>query len=237
MTTQPLAEWVTQTRALAGRPCPDHPDQPSTTDALRCPHCAGTWRANGNGDAMRRNAVLRAMAACDERFPRRWVDALPEHRDVLGWVERVHADPSRAPSLLLFGDTGVGKTWHAYAALRAALAGQPGASWAHGGFADFLAALRPRAGLDSEAEMARYRGADLLLLDDLGTAKGSEWVEEITHRLVNGRYEDMRPTIYTTNLTPSEVKGALGDRVASRLAETCIRVALGGPDRRRQFAA
>ncbi len=81
--------------------------------------------------------------------------------------------------------------------------------------------------------MDRYRHAGVLLLDDLGTAKGSEWVEEVTYRLVTHRYDAMRPTIHVTNLGPDELRDVLGDRIASRLSETCTRVVLSGPDRRR----
>jgi DNA replication protein DnaC len=62
-------------------------------------------------------------------------------------------------------------------------------------------------------------------------------VEEITYRLINGRYEAMRPSIFVSNLPTEDFKSAVGDRIASRLAETCVRVALTGPDRRRQVAA
>jgi DNA replication protein DnaC len=82
--------------------------------------------------------------------------------------------------------------------------------------------------------MRHYRTADLLLIDDLGVAKNSEWVEEAVYRIIGGRYEQMRPTIYTTNLDVPKLRDALGDRIASRLAETCTRVLLDGDDRRRQ---
>lgn len=77
----------------------------------------------------------------------------------------------------------------------------------------------------------------LLLLDDLGAAKTSEWTEELTYRLINHRYEHMLPTLITTNLPTAELRTALGDRVASRLAEMTERVILTGPDRRRTAPA
>ncbi|GHB22485.1 hypothetical protein GCM10010346_52710 [Streptomyces chryseus] len=43
----------------------------------------------------------------------------------------------------------------------------------------------------------------------------------------------MLPTLITTNLPTAEFRTALGDRVASRLAEMTERVILTGPDRRR----
>jgi DNA replication protein DnaC len=41
--------------------------------------------------------------------------------------------------------------------------------------------------------------ADLLVLDDLGAEKTSEWVEETMNLIVNTRYNEKRLTIFTTN--------------------------------------
>jgi DNA replication protein DnaC len=214
--------------------CPEHGGGPKS--AIHCQGCAAD-RLTGDPEARVDWNKTAAMVKCDEMFPRRFVDAVPDTDEVIGWVKEVEADPKTAPSLLLFGSTGTGKTHQAYGALRAALLAAPRASWATTTFPDFAAALRPRQGVDTEAEMDRFRSSDLLLLDDVGTAKGSEWVEEITYRLINGRYEDMKPSIFTTNLSMPELKAALGDRIAGRLAETCTRVALNGRDWRRQAAA
>ncbi len=99
------------------------------------------------------------------------------------------------------------------------------------------ARLRPRAGHDGERELQTLTRCPLLLLDDLGAAKTSEWTEELTYRLINHRYEHMLPTLITTNLPTAELRTALGDRVASRLAEMTERVVLTGPDRRRTAPA
>lgn len=197
----------------------------------RCVDCTAERSATlARIEHQRRSAD--AAAQCDTRFPARFRDARVDHWAVAGWVEAYTADPTGAPSLLLLGPTGTGKTHQAYAAVRAAVTARPG-TWQAGTAADLFAALRPRPGVDSEAELDRCRSAGLLLIDDLGLAKASEWTEEITYRLLNGRYEQMRPTVITTNLALAEFKVALGDRIASRLAETCTRVLLDGVDRRR----
>lgn len=136
-------------------------------------------------------------------------------------------------SLLILGPTGVGKTHQAYAAIQAIAAAGISVKWQAGSAADLYARMRPRAGADSQNSFTEIAGAPLLLVDDLGAAKGSEWTEEITYRLINHRYEHMLPTLITSNVPPGELKEALGDRVASRLAEMCERVTLRGQDRRR----
>ena len=45
--------------------------------------------------------------------------------------------------------------------------------------------------------------ADLLVLDDLGAERTSEWVQETLGLVVNTRYSERRPTIFTTNLVDS----------------------------------
>lgn len=193
-------------------------------------------------ERQRQEAVDSAQATCVERFPIRYREATTEHPDVLAWAREFIADPATARSLLLLGPTGTGKTHQAYGAIRAAVTepmptragGYRTARWIGMTHAELTASLRPRGrDYDTEEVLGRYRKTELLFVDDLGAAKASEWVEEATYRIVNGRYEDMRPSIFTSNLALAELKEAIGDRIASRLAETCVRIVLDGPDRRR----
>jgi DNA replication protein DnaC len=229
-----LTQLVEHARQLAQLDtCRDHDQQAPTA----CSACRADALAAHDNDTLRRLDQVRAMATCDRLFPRRYRDALPDESRVAAWTRRVDTNDHTSPSLLLLGLVGRGKSWQAYGALRGVLAQHPSTDWAAITFADFAASLRPRPGVDSEAEMGRYRTAGLLLLDDIGTAKGSEWVEEVTYRLVGYRYDAMLPTIYVTNLVPDQLRDALGDRIASRLAETCQRVVIDGPDRRRHIRA
>ncbi|WNI19144.1 LAGLIDADG family homing endonuclease [Actinacidiphila sp. ITFR-21] len=105
---------------------------------------------------------------------------------------------------------------------------------------DMYGLLRP-GGSDrgAEAELKRLCKIPLLLLDDLGTEKISEWTEEATYRLLNDRYNECRPLIVTSNFpTRSDVgedlSDRLGGRIASRLSELTTVVVLEGPDLRRQ---
>jgi DNA replication protein DnaC len=224
-----LAAAVGRTRDLAAHAeCPRHPDNPP----VNCGRCRSDRLAAHDQDGLAEAGRMRALDACDRLFPRRYRDAVADEPGVVHWVRQVTSRPD-PPSLLLAGKVAMGKTWQAYGALRAVAYLDPTTAWVATTFADFTASLRPRPNVDTEAEMDRYRSAGVLLLDDLGAGKGSEWVEEVTYRLVNHRYDAMRPTIWVTNLGPDELRGCVGDRIASRLAETCTRVVLDGPDRRR----
>lgn len=168
---------------------------------------------------------------------RTWITALVD--DALAQQKRRDAITpviSRGRSLLLLGPTGVGKTHQAYGALRRLAVTGVSATWITTSSADLYAALRPRNGVDSETEFRRYAHARLLLVDDLGAAKSSEWTEEINFRLVNHRYENQLPTLMTSNVLPKQLADRLGDRVASRLIEMCDRSVITGTDRRRTAA-
>jgi DNA replication protein DnaC len=147
------------------------------------------------------------------------------------------ASITHGPSLLLLGPTGVGKTHGAYGAMRELAVSGVRGQWESVTAADLYAALRPRHGIDSEAEFRRYRDARLLLVDDLGAErKPTEFTEEINFRLVNHRYEHHLPTLFTSNVGAADLAARLGDRVTSRLREMCERVAMKGNDRRRNAA-
>ncbi len=176
----------------------------------------------------------RSQTGCDQRFPARYRTATVTDPTVAAWVTAYQANPRQAPWLLLLGPTGVGKTHHAYAALRTAVHQPAPTHWEALTAADLYANLRPRPNADTEADLARYRSTGLLLIDDLGAAKPSEWTEEITYRILNTRYNQQLPVIATTNLSLNDFKARLGDRITSRLAETCTRIVLAGTDRRRQ---
>ena len=81
--------------------------------------------------------------------------------------------------------------------------------------------------------------ADLLVLDDLGSEKTSEWVEETMNLIVNTRYNERRHTIFTSNYedTPDDsdpecLKARIGFRIHSRLHEMCEFLEYDGADYR-----
>lgn len=188
----------------------------------------------------RRQASLRIA----EAVPDRYANAMADCSEVIEWIRALVAESVRAqrgqiatvrhgPSLLLLGPTGVGKTFQAYGALRALADSGVQCTWMFTTAADLYARLRPRHGIDSETEFRRHADAALLVIDDLGAAKGSEWVEEINYRVINHRYEHVLPTLITSNVPASQLGAQLGDRVASRLTEMTSRAVLTGVDRRR----
>jgi len=72
----------------------------------------------------------------------------------------------------------------------------------------------------------------VLILDDIGVEKATEFVAETLYRIINFRYNHMLPTIFTSNLPVSELADKIGERSASRIVEMCDIIELTGGDRR-----
>lgn len=183
----------------------------------------------------------------EKGLPSRYADAVVTVPEVEAWVRAVVAESvakSRSlvpyshfgPSLLLLGPTGTGKTYQAWGAIRALCASGVRTLFQVVTAADLYARMRPRHGVDSEDVFETYARTGVLVLDDLGAAKNSEFTEEINYRLVNYRYERQKPTLITSNVLPKNLAEALGERVTSRLVEMASRVTLKGEDRRRSLA-
>ncbi|MFE7106591.1 ATP-binding protein [Streptomyces sp. NPDC057575] len=182
---------------------------------------------------------------------RRWITATPyryqeasaTHPDVIAWADQVAADPRKAGFLFLTGTFGTGKTHQAYGALRRiADAGPEKYEVLALTAPDMYALMRP-GGSDNgpEYEVKRLMRIPLLLIDDLGTEKISEFTEEATYRLLNYRYNECRPLIITSNLPASDPNGPdlvdkLGERITSRLSQMTTIVPMSGFDRRRRAA-
>ena len=144
--------------------------------------------------------------------------------------------------LLLEGPPGVGKTHLAVAVLAQVVQ----TSGARGLFYDTRDLLRViRSTYDpsirtTELDVLRpVMTADLLVLDDLGAEKTSEWVEETMNLIVNTRYNEKRLTIFTSNYLdipddtePNSLLFRIGHRMRSRLHEMCEFVQLDGADYR-----
>jgi DNA replication protein DnaC len=87
-------------------------------------------------------------------------------------------------------------------------------------------------GRDLDEWMDAVKNADLLVLDDLGAEKPNPWVRERLFVVVNHRYREALPTIFTSNIGPRDLASQLGERTASRIIAMCDWISLEGEDYR-----
>jgi DNA replication protein DnaC len=144
--------------------------------------------------------------------------------------------------LFLLGPPGVGKTHLAVAALRRVV-GEKGGRGVFYDTRELLRVIRktydPVSRSTEGAVLDPVVSADLLVLDDLGAEKTSEWVEETLNYIVNERYSRKRLTIFTSNYDisddatdPDSLQARVGFRMYSRLHEMCEFLHLDGADYR-----
>jgi len=76
---------------------------------------------------------------------------------------------------------------------------------------------------ESEQEILdRYSSVSLLVLDDLGAQKTTDWAYQMLYMVINRRYENMKPIIITSNYDLNELGNKMEDeRIPSRLYEMC----------------
>ena len=143
--------------------------------------------------------------------------------------------------LLFIGPPGIGKTHVAVAVLReVVLKGMRGVYYDTRSLLSTIRSTYNPVTRASEAEVLdEVMQAELLVLDDLGAERLTDWVEETMHLIVNTRYNEKRPTVFTTNYEDvSDVEDLdsllvrVGRRLHSRLREMCEFLEYEGPDYR-----
>lgn len=223
---------------------------------MSCPICHDThWKsivADGveqvvrcdcwRGDLTKR---LMADARIPPRFARAELDTFEHDMDTqrAAWRKAtafVESFPVVERGLLLYGRHGVGKTHLAIGILKACVRTK-GARAFFFETRELLRLVRDtynRSVEETEMEVLQpLLGADLLVLDDLGAERTSEWVQETLGLVVNTRYNANRPTIFTSNLVdspdntdPRSFTFQLGARTRSRLVEMCDWIEIQGAD-------
>lgn len=77
---------------------------------------------------------------------------------------------------------------------------------------------------------------DLLIIDDIGAEKTSEWVQEIIFLIIDNRYRRNKPVMATSNLEPKELAGQIGKRSYDRILEVSQPIENKATSYRRQVA-
>lgn len=187
------------------------------------------WKAGLGNQLLQSASIPKGYQHCDLSNFEQNSDSL---RAAFRQAERfVDKFPLVDKGLLLYGNYGVGKTHLAVGILKDVIRKKN----AQGYFCEskkFLTLIKEAYSSGSQMkEMDFLRPvlqAELLVFDDLGAERTTDWVQDTLGLIVNSRYSDRLPTIFTTNLLdpddpsdPNSLMFRLGARVRSRLFEMC----------------
>lgn len=169
---------------------------------------------------------------------REWTFAKSDHADqkietiARKYVANFDAMREQGTGLLLCGQVGTGKSFLA-AAIANELISQ-GTPCLMTNFSRLISRISEKFGGDQKYldDLNRF---DLLIIDDLGAERDSDFTWEKVMNVIDARYRAGLPLIITTNLGPKDFADR-GDirrqRVFSRLKEMCICLEIKGEDRR-----
>ena len=140
--------------------------------------------------------------------------------------------------LLLWGDVGCGKS-HAAACIANALIDH-GIPVLVTSFPKIIAELQGNYQVNRNEYLRSFQRFSLLVLDDFGVERSSDYVFETMFSIIDERYKSGKPLIITTNLTPDAMRRTndiVKQRIYDRIQEMCIPVRCSTQPWRRHAAA
>lgn len=220
-----------------------------------CPDCGGTGWEFIEGRGVRpcqckkaaRTDVLLAQARIPKRFIHCAFDNFEtrEHsltRALMNTRRFVEEYPLVDVGLLFQGSCGVGKTHLAVSALRELI--NKGIGGLFYDFRDLLKEIQdsynPNTHTSELKILSPIFEAEVLVLDELGASKPTEWVQETITHIINKRYNEKKVTIFTSNYLDIPIGSSydetltdrVGVRLRSRLHEMCRHILIEGDDYR-----
>lgn len=228
-----------------------------TPDSAQCPRCFGSGMEVVVGKGARRcdcrtQALLPNLFETS-RIPRRYANCTLQNyyptngngtqfRAFNYAVRMVREYPGVERGLLFMGTVGVGKTHLSVAILQGLLDKGVGCL-----FYDFGSLLKEIQDSYSKVSHTSELGllapvyqAEVLVLDELGASKPTDWVRDTMMQVIGKRYNDQKLTVFTTNYSDTRrgaeetLEDRIGVRLRSRLYEMCKTVVVEGEDWRKK---
>lgn len=182
---------------------------------------------------------LRKESNLGARFFRRTFESFDQSRDeeaykmCLEYSEHYNDEDRRERNcLLIIGSYGTGKT-HLAASIANRLMNN-GIPVLFDTFSGHLNKLKLEFNGGKSVYLEQMKSVDMLILDDIGKEKQTEWSQSIMFDVINYRYEHLLPIVMTANLNGDALKAYLGGAVWSRMCEMCTGVRTKGIDYRKQ---
>lgn len=146
--------------------------------------------------------------------------------------------------ILFMGSVGVGKTHLAVSILK--ILTERGFDCLFYEFGSLLKSIQDSYNTNTQSSELKVLSpileTEVLVLDELGASKPTEWVRDTMAHIINTRYNDKKLTIFTTNYLDERrterdetLEDRIGVRLRSRLFEMCKTVPMSGEDFRKTF--
>jgi DNA replication protein DnaC len=222
-----------------------------------CPKCYGSGMEVVPGKGARRCECRKQNSHTNlldkTRIPKRYLDCHfhsyramnPSQERAFKYASKLTMEyPAVERGLLFMGTVGVGKTHLAVSILKGLT--ERGFNCLFYESGSLLKEIQNSYNTSTQTSelkvLAPILEAEILVLDEIGATKPSEWVRDTMANIINTRYNDKKLTIFTTNYLDEKrnereetLEERIGVRLRSRIYEMCRTVALGGEDFRRNF--
>jgi DNA replication protein DnaC len=192
--------WVTR-RIAAGEKTKD--------ESIPCPNCSD-WGERQKQYQLELSGIPEAKRVCNF-LSFKGVEGAREAFDVVYYLAKGEV---AYKLVLIYGDTGNGKTHLAYAAVLEAIErGLKAQFWyVPDLFGEIRKAMELQGQDSSDGVISRVESCPFLALDDIGVRKETPWQGESLERIINYRYAHELPLIATTNKDPRGLGPAILDR-------------------------
>ncbi len=222
-----------------------------------CAVCHGTGYevVQGRGarpcQCKRRDSYGKLLTAA--RLPRRYLDCqfdnFKKRNLTQGRAYQLSFDlamqfPQVERGLLFMGSVGVGKTHLAVSVLKLLIEKSVNCLFYEFGslLKEIQNSYNPVSKISELSVLSPIFDAEVLVLDELGASKPTDWVRDTMMLIINTRYNDKKLTIFTTNYSDTRrrdgeetLEDRIGTRLRSRIYEMCQTVIIEGEDYRKTY--
>jgi len=172
-----------------------------------------------------------------ERHLLDWRFDAAEDNETIRWAKNYVANWKRVRAenlgLLLWGDVGTGKSFAAACIANALL--EQAVPVLMTNFSKILNQMGAMYTEERYQYIASFNHYPLLIIDDLGIERSTEYAKEQVYAVIDERYKANLPLIITTNLTINQIRNpenVADARIYSRVLEMCTPIQVKGNDRR-----
>ena len=180
-------------------------------------------------------------AGIQERHLLDWRFDVAEDTETIRWAKNYVANWKKVRAenlgLLLWGDVGTGKSFAAACIANALL--EQATPVLMTNFSKILNQMGTMYTEERYQYIASFNHYPLLIIDDLGIERSTEYAKEQVYAVIDERYKANLPLIITTNLTIGEIRNpenVADARIYSRVLEMCTPIHVGGGDRRQAMS-